>query len=192
MAYTTDNWSKGSANSGSSSSRSGYDWSSLFGSSSGSGTSNSDWLGLAMMGVGSALESRDAKKMKKKDYEFQREMVRMQGDESRKNLYYGALLEENNRQRQRYEKSQGLGNWAAYAKTQGPSKYATLNNMMSFTSPNQIKDPGATPNPTAFYETRQGAARDMEGSQVPYAIGPNGQPVPLIDLYRQQQQGGGG
>lgn len=175
MAYDTSAGYKGNANSSSmfsGSSGSGTDWSAMFSNYMTGGTGDySQMIGYVLQGLGQSSAQNDQLKDKKKDRDAAREMVRTQGDESRKTALYAAMLGDYYSQKKRSGTYKGLQNWKGYAATRGPGPISALNDMAAYESQNVVQDPGnAPPDPAAMYERRKGASWNHDES--PYQINP--------------------
>lgn len=130
-------------------------------------------LGGLLSGISSAFSSKSEKKESRKNRDFQRELVRMQGDEARKSALYGYQLQRYDRELQRSDKKKGFDNYKSYVRKDGASTsgLSTLKKMSSVDSANQVRDPGlAPPSPDALYERRQGWV--TESSDPLYRIDP--------------------
>ena len=124
--------------------------------------------GWILAGISSYLSKRDERKANKDMTRARKDEIAVGGDEDRKTRFYEALVEDWKGQKDKFRKGQGLDNYLSYAKEQGGGFSPSLNKMMNYTSPNQIKDPGSMPTPAALMGRSTGS--DSRGWKPQYEL----------------------
>ena len=132
--------------------------------------------GWVLAGISNYLGKKSERKQNEDERRARKDEIAVDGDEDRKTAFYQALVEDWKGQKDKFRKGSGLDNYLSYAKSQGGYTNQSLNKMMNFNSPNQIKDPGAMPIPSALMGRSTGS--DSRGWKPQYEYTEEGGLVP--------------